>query len=805
VLGAGHQGGRIPMQGKHANEGEPAGATGRALDRVAELEAQLAEERRRAAEIATREAVYRSLLEASHDLIFMVDREDVVRYVNPAAARLFGAAPEALEGRRRAELFPPEVSAHQAASLRRVFETGESYSVDNWIVFPTGRLWANSRLVPLRGPSGEVEFVLGFSRDITERKLATEALAESEERYRALFEQAADAVVLFDAATGAIVDFNDRAHENLGYTREEFARLPLHEFEVLGSPEEFLRRCDKVVREGHDFFCTRQRGKNGEVHDVQVRCRHIAIRGRDYILSIWRDVTDQKRAEDALRLSELQYRSTLDSFGDAIHVVDRDFRLVLINRRFKEWGRELGIALEAERRTLFEVFPFLPEAVCKEYRHVFETGETLVTEESTRVGGQEVFTETRKIPVIEDGVVVRVVTVVRDVTVRRKLEQEMLKAQKLESIGLLAGGIAHDFNNLLAGVLTNLGVARRSAGAKRARALAEAERAAERARDLTQRLLTFSGGGAPIRSRVHLAPLIREAAELALAGSDVRCDLHAPDDLWPAHADAGQIAQVVQNLLVNARQAMPQGGTIEVRAENVRLRPGGPLPVEGGPYVCLCVRDHGVGIPTECQARVFDPFFTTKQGGLGLGLAASYSIVRKHGGHIGVESQLGRGSTFSVYLPAVEPAPAETAPAGHPPAERSGRSGGRVLLMDDDAIIRRGAAGLLRDLGYQVACAANGAEAVELYAKAREAGQPFDVVILDLLAPRAMNGDECLRALRKLDPEVAAVACSGYSEGTVLADFRDHGFRAVLRKPFTLEELDAALAQALAARGPAPR
>jgi PAS domain S-box-containing protein len=480
-----------------------------------------------------------------------------------------------------------------------------------------------------------------------------------------------------------------------------------------------------------------------------------------------------------------------------MHVMDRDFRIVLFNQSFRDWVESLGLEAAIEGRTVFEAFPFLPEQVRDEYRRVFEAGTTLITEETTRVGARDIITETRKIPVFEGERVARIITVVRDITDRRRMEQQLLKTQKLESIGLLAGGIAHDFNNLLAGVLTNLAVARAKASGDSSlgRALAEAERAAYRARGLTQRLLAFSGGSEPIRRPLALGPLVRETVEFALAGSDVRSSLAVPDNLWPVHADAQQIGQVLQNLVLNARQAMPDGGTVAIVAENVLVGPGGPLQLAPGRFVRISVVDHGVGIPAEHVPRIFDPFFTTKEGGGGLGLASSFATVKKHGGAIEFQSQPGVGTTFHVYLPASNaPAAPPPGPSGEP-----GRPAARILLMEDDTILRRGARRLLRQSGYEVECARDGAEAVALYGQAMQAGHPFDAVILDLVVSEGMGGEECARGLRALDPGVKAIACTGYAEDDVFACLREQGFRAFLRKPFTPEELAEALRRVAAA------
>jgi CheY-like chemotaxis protein len=298
----------------------------------------------------------------------------------------------------------------------------------------------------------------------------------------------------------------------------------------------------------------------------------------------------------------------------------------------------------------------------------------------------------------------------------------------------------------------------------------------------------------PSRTPTPLSDLLPETAALALSGSNVRAQFSVPDDLWPADADSAQIGQVIQNLALNAAQAMPDGGTVELRARNLTLTGQDPLPLPPGRYVQVSVTDHGVGIPEENLPRIFLPYFTTKESGSGLGLAISYSIVKKHDGHITVESAPGVGTTVHVYLPASERGPAS---APEPPP-RKVRACKKVLLMDDEELVRKGAAWLLRDAGYEVECAREGAEAVELYREALEANRPFDAVVLDLTVPGGVGGEECMRQLRALDPRVRAIVCSGYSDEPVVADFRQYGFRGVVTKPFTLDDLLAALEGAVA-------
>ena len=320
------------------------------------------------------------------------------------------------------------------------------------------------------------------------------------------------------------------------------------------------------------------------------------------------------------------------------------------------------------------------------------------------------------------------------------------------------------------------------------------------ARDLTRQLLTFSRGGAPVKRPLAIAEAVTHAVQFALRGSNVRGEFAIPPDLWAVEADQGQLNQVFHNLGLNACQSMPDGGTVLVEAANLLLECGGDIPLPAGRYVRIAVADHGAGIPRENLERIFDPFFTTKHDGTGLGLAVVYSIVKNHGGHIGVASVEGLGSTFTVYLPATTDAPPLAAPT---PAVYAGC--GRVLVMDDEPSVRNVASRILAAMGYEVQTAAAGAEAVAAYGKARDEGKPFDAVILDLTIPGGMGGAETLRRLAEIDPAVRAVVSSGYSDDPVMSRYREYGFCNVIAKPYRSGDLSRVMFETCGGGGAAPR
>jgi two-component system cell cycle sensor histidine kinase/response regulator CckA len=384
-----------------------------------------------------------------------------------------------------------------------------------------------------------------------------------------------------------------------------------------------------------------------------------------------------------------------------------------------------------------------------------------------------------------------------DISERKRLdkEKELIRIQKLEALELLAGGIAHDFNNLLTAMLGNISLARvyLETGESPGEKMARAEQAAMRARDLVQQLLMFSGRGVAGKKAWDTALLIREAVALPFESTQCRHELILADDLWPVEVDRVQFSQVMQNLIINADQAMPQEGTITVRAENLHLAGDEQPGLAAGDYVRIAVEDRGPGISPEIRSRIFDPYFSTKPGGSGLGLAVSRALVEKFGGRLTDASRPGGGTSFAIFLPAAAAQPA-AAKIEEPEAQAQVLSGrGRILIMDDNPTVREVAGELLAFLGYETEMAPEGRTAVELYRIAKEQGKPFAAVILDLVVPEGIGGQETLKHLRDFDPAVTAIVSSGYAKEPVVENFQKYGFVASLPKPYNLEQLGRVL------------
>jgi two-component system, cell cycle sensor histidine kinase and response regulator CckA len=509
--------------------------------------------------------------------------------------------------------------------------------------------------------------------------------------------------------------------------------------------------------------------------------------------SISIDITEKTLAEEMLRESEERYRNLVELSTNAIYI-EIDGKYVFSNHA---GVKLLGASAPDEivdREVLDFIHPEFRFAEGERVRTLRDNGliQTATEEKYVRLDGAVVDVDVAAIPfTFQDRQAILILA--QDITERKKLEVELEKNERFESIGLLAGGIAHDFNNLLSAILGNISLSKllTPENAETYHLLCEAENASLRARDLTRQLLTFARGGAPVKKSATVGELIRETCAFALRGSNVRCIYDIPDRLPTVEVDVGQISQVVQNLVMNADQAMPDGGTITVVCEEVTAGEGIPPQLLGKRYVRISIGDTGYGIQPDHLKRIFDPYFTTKQKGSGLGLTTAFSIIKKHDGCIVAESELGKGSLFQIYLPASDsPIAQQNAPAARPFVGK-----GKILFMDDEEAVRFLAGRTLRRMGFEVEFAKDGLQAIALYGEALEAGAAFSAVIMDLTIPGGMGGREAVQRLREIDPEVKAFVSSGYSDDPIMANPFSYGFCGVIPKPFLYEELVAALQQ----------
>jgi two-component system cell cycle sensor histidine kinase/response regulator CckA len=506
---------------------------------------------------------------------------------------------------------------------------------------------------------------------------------------------------------------------------------------------------------------------------------------------------DASNTRRALLQSEMRYRSLVDLSPDAI-LVHAQGEIVFVNpAAITLFGAATADDLLGHR-LLDRIHPDDHGKFQENIKRI-QNGEqaTHVEEEILRLDGGVVEVEGICASIMyQDRPAIQ--SFFRNITERKRAETERLQLSKLESLGMLAAGIAHDFNNILTVILGNIGLAMLEKPERPTRErLAEAEKACHQAQTLARHLLTFAKGGAPVKELLSVAKLVTEAGSFACGGTNAKCKFNFPDDLWGIEADPGQLGQVVQNLVINAVQAMPTGGAIIVSGENLTINPQSNLPLPPGRYVKISVQDHGLGILDKYLRKIFDPYFTTKHRGSGLGLSVAYSIVKNHQGHVTVLSALGEGTTFHIYMPA-----SDQSLSRQPRRQQGSLSGnGKILIMDDEPMVRDVLGKMLASLGYEVELAQDGAEALALYAQARNNGAPFAGVILDLTVPNGLGGKETMARLLKLDPQIKALVSSGYSDDPIMAEYQKYGFAGVIAKPYKISELGKVLKESLARVG----
>jgi len=506
------------------------------------------------------------------------------------------------------------------------------------------------------------------------------------------------------------------------------------------------------------------------------------------------DITAQKRLENEFWESEFKYREIVQNANSIIMRWDPDGRITFFNQYARQFfgyaedeivGKNLVGTIVPETNSAGHAVTKMIEGIQQRPEH-YETNEN----ENVKKNGERVWVSwTNKAILDAHGNMVGILSIGNDITERKRMEQELLQAQKLESLGVLVAGISHDFNNILTEVFGNIGAAKLylDLAQKVFERLSEAEKASLRAKKLTAELHAFTKSRMPIKKTSSIAALIEDSASFVLRGSNVVCDFAFPDDLWPVSFDEEMLLHVFSTLMINAQQAMPEGGLINIGAENVEVTSEDPIPVRSGRYVKITIEDHGVGISEQVLPRVFDPYFTTKQEHTGLGLATAYSTVRRHRGHISVESTLGSGTTFNVFLPVAREAQGEEAPEEAVPVEKT-----RVLVMDDDELSRIAVREILTVLNCEAAFAHTVGEALEIFQKSLDLGQPFDLVLGDAGLIEGTKGADVIRTMFQLHTGLKALLCT--EPGEVLTEaHRALGFADIVEKPYNIQELSVTI------------
>lgn len=742
------------------------------------------------------EEKYRTIADEVPDLHFRTDMEGKIVYISQSVLKLSGYTAEEAIGKNIVE-------AYVTPGDRETFLTAiqKNGYVNNFVVQVRHKdgstWWAASNAQFYKDQDGNIIGIDVLIRDVTEQKLAQILLLQSEQRLQLALEGADLGMWDWNMQTNEVY-FSPRYFSMLGYgstelphTRATWENL-LHPDDRESTKQEIMTCIKKGSGRWNSEF--RLRSKDGQ---------YISVLGRGKIVKYTQDgvplraagthldITDLKIVESALQKNKALLNAIIGNLPFDFFAIDMTGHYIMQNSTCRRgWGDVIG------KRP--EDLPFDKETITlwlENNRKAF-SGDTVESEIVFDSGSGERTYYNIISPIKDNDSIIGILGLNMDITERKRMEEELLKIRKLESVGVLAGGIAHDFNNIMAAILGNISLALTITNPKDEiyELLAESEKASLRAKALTQQLLTFSKGGDLVRKVAAIDEVIKDSANFVLRGSNVRCDFKFSEELWAVAIDTGQISQVIQNIIINSSQAMPTGGMITIDCSNYCLESSNIIPVSAGNYIKIVIKDLGIGIPVDVLDKIFDPYFTTKLKGSGLGLAISHSIISKHDGYITVDSTPDQGTVFTIYLPAsqgqleLESKDVMAAPT---------TAQGRIMIMDDEEMIRSLVERALSHVGYEVVHAEDGEHAVRLYKEAKEKGVPIDLIIMDLTIPGGMGGKAAVKKIHDIDPNAKVVVSSGYFNDPVMADFCEYGFLAAIVKPFQIRELIIAVEEAV--------
>lgn len=623
-----------------------------------------------------------------------------------------------------------------------------------------------------------------------------EELRQSEQRFQNLFDKSPVGVLLLDSSY-KIYQCNRRVAEILQTTFDKIVGLDIREF----SNEKFTSSVRKMLK-GNFARCEFSLNFPHKKRKVWLLSSLSPIKDTDERIDggmvVLEDITERKKMENAIIEEKEMLSFTLKSIGDGVITTDSEGKIILLNRvaeTITEWIQDEAVGKKLE--DILTLDPRTPVSIKEKiYEIAQEKGKDLSIEDDLTIKSknnrEKIINASSSQICDKENKVIGAVIVFRDITEQQKLKDELLKGQKLESLETLAGGIAHDFNNMLTGIIGNVSLSRMYVDSedKIYKRLSEAERECFRAADLTKQLINFAEGIPPNKKIASITELVDESVSFVLTGSKVKSSFKSSEDIWLVEVDERQVMQAIYDIVLNCLQAMPKGGNIKTSVQNVTVKQNVNNVVEDGEYVKIVIEDTGTGISEGNLSKIYDPYFTTKDGHAGLGLSNTYTTIKSHKGFIKIDSKEGEGTKVSMYLPAskdVIPLQEEVAHQISDALDEGQR--GKILVMDDDDVIREIAGAILSYIGYDVAFASDGKEAIDLYMRAKEHGEKYDVVIMDLTIPGGMGAEDAIKKLIEIDPEIKAIVSSGYSNAPIISDFLKYGFRGAVTKPFRIEEL----------------
>ncbi len=743
---------------------------------------------------------YRMMLEYMPGLMVILDHKAQIKYITPQIRLKYAYNEEELNNKPFKQILAPDDAQSLEEAIRNLSRDRQECSLDLRIKTGDEYRWTHWSFY-LRDTAESSAAIIGVAQDVHIQKAMEQSLHRETFLNKQIIDNADMGICVMQESRGSLpVSFsvwNHAMEKVTGYTLQEIGDIGWADalFPEQESREQAILSMVRLIRDGNIQGEWTIQNRLGEDRILMAQFRLIGQQdGLCHFVGLIRDITDQKEFESRIRAEKERLAVTLRSIGDGVITTDLSGKISSMNRMAEKicgWsqdealGRDLVSILKLENhhhRTSIE------ELIHK----VMTSGEiqelpshTLLTDKH----GEKKLIEDSLAPIKNpQSETIGLVVVFNDVTEKQKLMEAAATNQKLESLGVLAGGIAHDFNNLLGGIFGFIDLARGeiSGQSEALNYIDEALDAMDRARGLTHQLLTFAKGGAPVKKDIELRPFLEKNVRFALSGSSVNPVFTISSDLWVSQFDPDQLGQVINNLVLNAVQAMSGRGTLRITARNSTEEEVRKINLESDKYVTLSITDEGIGIPPDILTSIFDPFFTTKTQGHGLGLSLCHSILRRHGGSIEVESVQGKGTTFTLLIPASE----GQEPAGGIEYEEKHEGSGRVLIMDDEKMIREILSRLFASMGYEVDTACNGQEALEKFEQSLQNKEGYSALFFDLTIPGGMGGREAVTLLRKKDPDIPVFVCSGYASDEIMANPTQYGFTASINKPFSRKEIE---------------
>ncbi len=738
-------------------------------------------------ELIKSEENYRSLIENIPDVVWKIRTDGKLLYISPNVSSVLGYTPEEfLEDEISwSDIVHPDDRQIGYESFSLLFSDNKPFNLTYRVIQKNGTVvWLHDRSIRSYEQNGVI-IADGVFSNITEQKKAEEALIESEKRYRNFFTNTALAIAITDDS-GNILEINDTMKRQLGIS--DFTGMKVKNFNMI--PSQMREIVDLLRNKGKvENYEMQLKNIHGIPYWASASIQPIKFGEQQAFITTQINITEQKNAENKLIQSEEKFRSLIENIPDVVWKIRADGKILYISPNISK------------------VFGYTPEEFVEErisWNEIVHPDDKQISQESLKLlfsqnipfdqkyrafkrNGTLVWVHNRSISSYEQNGIIIADGVILDITEQKKMEEERIRTQKLDSISLLAGGIAHDFNNILVGILGNVNLMQLNDQLTDdlQESLQDIEKATIRANDLTKQLLTFSKGGAPIKETASIENIITESVSFIMHGRKSKCITDFEENLPAVNVDVGQISQVINNLVINADQAYLSGGIITIKTTTFHIFDEPDIPLSNGLYIKISIHDHGKGIPSEHQEKIFDPYFTTKSKGSGLGLPTCYSILKRHDGYITFNSEENIGTTFEIYLPSTQEKIAHKSEIEF----STQRFKGKVLLMDDDPLIHRTLKKMLRFLGIQMDSTWEGKEAIEKYSLAYQSDSPYSCLIVDLTVPGGMGGKETVSLLSKKFPDLRAFVSSGYSNDPIIANYQDFGFQGVLNKPYSIDQI----------------